>query len=91
MSTQIRYPDIFDELKSQVRKAGLLQRIPIRGSIEMIAILLSIIATLATAPLWNPFLLGLFLTLLFTRSVFVSHDILHTQYFKNKSLTLFEA
>ena len=65
MSAKIKYPDIFDELKSQVRKAGLLQRIPIRGSIEMIAILASIIATLATAPLWNPFLLGLFLAIVY--------------------------
>ena len=78
MSTVNRYPDIFNELKAQVRKAGLLERVPVRGSIEMIAILLSIIITFATAPLWNPILLGLFLTLLFTRSVFVSHDIYFT-------------
>jgi len=81
------YPDIFNELKKQVREAGLLERVPIRGSIEMVAIIVCIVATLATAPLWHPVLLGLFLTLLFTRSVFVSHDILHTQYFKNKSLS----
>lgn len=81
------YPDIFDELKTQVRDAGLLKRMPIRGSLEMLAIIVSIIATLSTAPLWNPVLLALFLTLLFTRSVFVSHDILHMQYFKNKSLS----
>lgn len=82
-----QYPDIFDELKARVREAGLLERVPVRGSIEMIAILISIITALATAHLWNPVLLGLFLTLIFTRSVFVSHDILHTQYFKNKSLS----
>lgn len=87
MYTKPHYPDIFDELKAQVRQAGLLDRVPVRGSIEMIAVLLCMIATLVTAPLWYPVLLGLFLTLLFTRSVFVSHDILHTQYFKNKSLS----
>jgi len=87
MSIKTQYPDIFDELKAQVRQAGLLDRVPIRGSIEMIAILICMVATLITAPQWHPVLLALFLTLLFTRSVFVSHDILHTQYFKNKSLS----
>ena len=87
MSQTAAYPDIFDELKAQVRDAGLLDRVPVRGTIEMIAIILSILIALATAPFWNPILLALFLTLVFTRSVFVSHDILHTQYFKNKSLS----
>ena len=87
MSQSIKYPDLFDELKQQVREAGLLKRVPVRGAIEMIAIIVSILFTLSTAPYWNPVLLALFLTLIFTRSVFVSHDILHTQYFKNKSLS----
>ncbi len=87
MPKTILYEDIFDDLKSQVRKAGLLERVPVRGTIEMIAILLSIAIALITAPYWNPILLALFLALVFTRSVFVSHDILHTQYFKNKSLS----
>ena len=87
MSMTTPYPDLFDTLKREVRKAGLLERVPVRGSIEMIAVLLSVIVALGTAPLWHPVLLALFLTLLFTRSVFVSHDILHMQYFKNKSLS----
>jgi len=87
MSTATPTPYLFDELKAQVRKAGLLERAPIRGSLEMIAIILSFIVTLSTAFLWNPVFLALFLTLLFTRSVFVSHDLLHMQYFKNKSLS----
>ncbi len=81
------YPDIFDELKAKVRNEGLLDRVPIRGSIEMIAIIVSMSIALITAPHWHPVLLALFLTIIFTRSVFVSHDILHTQYFKNKSLS----
>jgi len=81
------YPDVFDELKKRVKDRGLLDRVPIRGSLEMISIFVSITVALYTAPLWHPILLGLFLTLVFTRAVFVSHDILHTQYFKNKSLS----
>lgn len=79
--------DLFKELKERVREEGLLERVPIRGSIEMIAIVISMILIFATANLWNPILLGLFMTLVFTRAVFVSHDILHTQYFKNKTLS----
>jgi len=81
------YPDIFNELKAQVREKGLLDRVPVRGSIEMIAVLFSMVIALATAPSWHPVLLGLFITLIMTRAVFVSHDILHTQYFKSKSLS----
>ena len=87
MSNNSTYPDIFNDLKAQVREAGLLERVPIRGSIEMIAVIASMFIALATAPLWNPILLGLFITIIYTRSVFVSHDILHTQYFKDKSLS----
>jgi len=35
------YPDNFKELKDEVRAAGLLDRVPVRGSIEMILTLLS--------------------------------------------------
>ena len=86
MSTEV-FPDNFDELKEEVRKAGLLDRVPVRGSLEMLAIIVSIIGAFATIKLWNPVVLGLFLTLVFTRSVFVSHDILHLQYFKGKKLS----
>ena len=87
MSKKVVYPDMFEELRNQVREAGLLNRVPIRGSIEMGLVIISMIIALATAPLWNPILLGLFITIIYTRSVFVSHDVLHTQYFKNKSLS----
>jgi len=90
-----KYPDIFDELKNEVREAGLLDRIPIRGSIEMIATIICMIIVYIIAINWNPntypagsaVALGLFMTIIFTRAVFISHDILHTQYFKNKSLS----
>ncbi len=81
------YPDTFEELKAQVREAGLLERVPVRGSIEMAAVIISFIVVYSTMTLWNPVLLGLFMTLLFTRAVFVAHDILHLQYFQNKKLS----
>lgn len=91
------YPDNFNELKAQVKEAGLLQRVPLRGSLEMIAILLSmgvvyylisIWSTIEIDSLYKSLALGLFMTVVFTRAVFVSHDILHLQYFKSKSLSM---
>jgi len=90
------YPDIFNELKAEVRDAGLLERVPVRGTIEMIATLLSMAlvfyiavnwTSLGFDPIWGAVGLGIFMTIVFTRAVFISHDILHTQYFKNKSLS----
>jgi fatty acid desaturase len=81
------YPDNFDELRAEVRAAGLLDRVPVRGSIEMIGVIIAITVALTTAPSWNPILLGLFMTVIFTRAVFISHDVLHTQYFKSKKLS----
>lgn len=77
----------FNDLKQTVEKAGLLKRVPIRGSFEMIMILVAISLTFYTMELWNPILLGLAMTIIFTRSVFVAHDILHNQYFKSKKLS----
>ena len=87
MTQTTPYADLFDELKKQVRDAGLLDRVPVRGTIEMIAIIVSIIVALVTAPYWHPMLLAIFLTIISTRAVFVSHDILHRQYFKDKSFS----
>jgi len=81
------YPDNFDELKAEVRAAGLLDRVPVRGTIEMVGIIVILIAVLSTLEQWNPFLLGLMMTIIATRAVFVSHDILHLQYFKSKKLS----
>ena len=90
------YPDNFNELKAKVREAGLLDRVPVRGSVEMIAIMVSMIVIfaivynwneLALSSVWAPIGLGLFMTIVWTRAVFVSHDILHLQYFKNKALS----
>lgn len=90
------FPDNFHELKSALKEAGLLERVPVRGSVEMIAIVITLalffsavywVSLFAPTNLWAMFLLGLFLSIIFTRAVFVSHDILHLQYFKSKRLS----
>ena len=88
-----KYPDIFDELKAEVRAAGLLERVPVRGSIEMAATIISMILvyvivvnwSMTEGLWWAPFALAFFMIIIFTRAVFISHDLLHTQYFKSKS------
>jgi len=87
MNREIEYSNMFEELKQEVKEAGLLNRVPIRGTIEMMGVILSIILVLIFSPQINPIIIGLLLTIIFTRSVFVSHDILHRQYFKDKSLS----
>jgi len=90
-----KYPDIFSQLKDEVRAAGLLDRIPVRGTIEMIATIISMMIVYFIVFNWEGIAppagaavaLGLFMTVIFTRAVFISHDVLHTQYFKNKSLS----
>jgi len=90
-----KYPDIFDELKAEVRAAGLLDRVPVRGTIEMCTTVLAMIVFYIVVANWDTsglhilgaVALGLFMTIVFTRAVFISHDILHTQYFKKKSLS----
>ncbi|MDQ7046407.1 MAG: acyl-CoA desaturase [Sulfurovum sp.] len=92
-----KYPDVFDALKAEVKEAGLLQRVPIRGSVEMAGVILSmiIVDVLAfnwshfTSNTWTPYALGFFMAIIFTRAVFISHDILHLQYFKKKSLSFY--
>jgi fatty acid desaturase len=68
----------------------------VRGTVEMIATLLSMGLVFYIAANWSTLVgdsllaaagLGFFMTIIFTRAVFISHDVLHTQYFKNKSLS----
>jgi len=86
----------FEELKAEVRQAGLLERTPVRGSMEMIAIIVSMLVVyylvshwdlLNPPEPWGAMGLGIFMSIIFTRAVFVSHDVLHTQYFKNKTFS----
>lgn len=47
------YLDLFDELKEEVKATGLLERIPVHCSIEMIAIVVSFIIVFTTIALWS--------------------------------------
>ncbi|MBL6973737.1 MAG: hypothetical protein ISR67_05040, partial [Sulfurimonas sp.] len=77
----VKYPDIFDELKSEVRAAGLLARVPVRGSIEMAVTVVSMTLVyvvvinwdLMPDTWWMSVAIALFMVIIFTRAVFISH------------------
>lgn len=81
------YKQLFEELKTEVKEAGLYKRATKRGILEMFFILLSLAVVFSTITLWHPILLGLAFTVIFTRAVFLSHDLLHRQIFKDKTLS----
>ncbi len=81
------YKKLFEELKAEIKAAGIYERATTRGIIEMALIVASLTLAFTTSTYWNPILLGLFFTVIFTRAVFLSHDLLHRQIFKSKTIS----
>ena len=81
------YKKLFEELKAEVKAAGVYKRATKRGILEMLLIVASLTLAFSTITYWNPILLGSFFTVIFTRAVFLSHDLLHRQIFKDKSFS----
>jgi fatty acid desaturase len=75
---------MMEELKTLVKDAGLMDKIPLRGSIEVIIVLslfvISFLSVGNTAPIIS---IGLFV-LTIMRSTFVAHDLIHHQYYNNR-------
>lgn len=81
------YKQLFEELKQEIKDAGLYKRATKRGILEMFLILLTLIILFTTMTEWNPILLGMAFTVVFTRATFLSHDLLHRQIFKDKTFS----
>ncbi len=81
------YKQLFEVLKKEVKAAGLYKRATKRGIFEMLLILTGMTIIFTTTAMWNPILLALFIVVVFTRAVFISHDLLHRQIFKDKSFS----
>ncbi len=88
MSISSPFPDIFDDLKAQVQDEKLLDPAPIRGLIDMAVILVLFGALILTAGEWNLFLVGVLLSLVLARAYYLSHNILHDQYFDDTKLNV---
>lgn len=76
--------ELFHQFTKELREKGLLDKTPIRGSIE-IAIELSgyglLFYFMSAMP---PVVVGLLFVLLMVRSTYIVHDLLHKQYFSRK-------
>jgi len=76
---------LFHQFTAELRQKGLLDKTPIRGSVEM-ALELAGYALLFTYMSQIPaFAVGLILVLLMVRSTYIVHDLLHKQYFSRKT------
>lgn len=81
---------MLDDIRSKAKELGYLDRTPIRGTVEIISVVIMYILFTLIVVNWKdsyiPFLLGLGMTVMFSRAIFIIHDILHTQYYKSKKL-----
>jgi len=88
MSLSSPFPDIFDDLKAEVKDQDLLSPTPFRGIIGMTLIFAFFVTLLTTASQWNILLLGLLLSIVLARAFFLSHNLMHGQYFENNKLNI---
>jgi len=77
--------ELFHQFTRQMRDMGLLEKTPIRGSLEIVIELTGYFLFFTFMQSFSPFLVGMFLVLLMGRSAFLAHDLLHKQYFSRKT------
>lgn len=79
---------MIEKLKVRLEHKNLLERTPIRGSIEMILTLAAFILFLYSITIISaPVIFGIILAIIMSRAIFIIHDVLHTQYFKSKKFS----
>ena len=83
---------MMDELKGLVKEAGLMDKIPLRGTIEVILVLSLFVVSFLSVGNTAPIVSILLFVLTIMRSTFVAHDLIHHQYYEkrdtNKKLSL---
>lgn len=78
------YDSLLKDLTTKVKEEGLLDKKPIRGSIEMIIVLSAFVFTLSLVDKIDPILNALMMVIVMLRSTYVAHDLVHSQYFSRK-------
>lgn len=81
------YKQLFEELKHEVKQEKLLKRATKRGIFEMFLIVVSLALVFTYMSVLHPALVAVIMSMIFTRAVFISHDLLHRQIFKDKTLS----
>jgi len=75
---------IFHAFTHELRLKGLLDKTPIRGSVEIVLELSAYALLFTFMAQLPPVLVGLIFVLLMVRSTYIVHDLLHKQYFSRK-------
>ena len=73
--------ELFHQFTRSLRETGLLDKTPIRGSVEIAIEVTGYILLFTFMQSMSPIFVGLFLVLLMGRSAFLAHDLMHKQYF----------
>lgn len=77
--------ELFHQFAKEMRNKGLLDKTPIRGSVEILLELTGYTLFFMFITSMSPFIAGLTLVLLMLRSTYIVHDLLHKQYFSRKT------
>ena len=75
---------LFHQFTHELRQKGLLDKTPVRGTVEIIIELSGYALLFTFMTQLPPFLVGLLFVLLMVRSTYIVHDLLHKQYFSRK-------
>jgi fatty acid desaturase len=75
------YDKLWLELKQKVSDTGLLEKAPLRGTVEMIIVFSAFLLTLLLLDVVHPLISGLMMILVMIRSTYLAHDLIHNQYF----------
>jgi len=75
---------LFHQFTEELRATGLLEKTPIRGSVEIALELSGYVLLFAFITQIPPVIVGLLFLLLMIRSTYIVHDLLHKQYFSRK-------
>ena len=77
--------ELFHQFTQELREKGLLDKTPIRGTVEIVLELSGYALFFYFLADINPIVAGLFWVLLTVRSTYIVHDLLHKQYFSRKT------
>jgi fatty acid desaturase len=75
---------LLTQFTDTLRQKGLLDKTPIRGSVEIVLELTGYVLLFTFMTQIPPIIVGLLFVLLMVRSTYIVHDLLHKQYFSRK-------
>lgn len=80
------FDKLFKELKNKVKEKKLNDKIPIRGTIEIIIVLSLFFTSIYSIFNFHYLLSSILIILTLLRTTYLAHDLIHLQYYKNRTL-----